>query len=153
MRVAYIICCFYCLFTFKVVAANHIGKAGNWTFQTHKINDSTYDLLFNIELAAGEKLWSNSNNTNDTLVSPSFTFDNNTQVKFIGAIRHQGAHTVTLSNKEPQCSYYSGSVCFYQKVKVLHKAAINGQVGFQVGNKHGNGKPQTVNFAFKLGIT
>jgi hypothetical protein len=153
MRICLFILCFCCILDLSAKAGNKLSANTYWTFQANKINDTTFDLVFNIELAADQKLWSNSNNIYDSMVSPSFTFDNNTKVKFVGAIRHKGAHTVTLSDKDPRNSYYIGSVCFYQKVKVLQNTSLKGQLGFQIGNKKYNGSPQTIDFTFKLGNT
>jgi hypothetical protein len=147
---------FFCLQQLIAYNAGATGSKiavdkGKWTFTVHKITDTSYELIFHLQLRNGYRLWTNSMEANVNTIAPSFTYNNNSNIKFYGCVNHFGTLTKVKCTKCNTGNYYSGSVDFTQKVIVYGPTKVDGELGYQIGRESQCGEPATLAFAFDVG--
>ncbi|GBL34436.1 thiol:disulfide interchange protein DsbD [Filimonas sp.] len=103
-----------------------------WTFSAKKIKDAEYELTLHCKLKPEWHLWSLDPGGDGLLMPPSFTFEKNKSVQFVGKIKESGK----VINKEfPGTDgithYYENEITYRQKANIKYNTSIKGNVHYQ----------------------
>ncbi|HNF71923.1 MAG TPA: cytochrome c biogenesis protein CcdA, partial [Chitinophagaceae bacterium] len=131
--------------------AQIISDPTTWTFETKKINDSTFELQFHCKLKPEWHLWSLNPGGDGLLLPPSFEFAKNKNIRTLGEMKERG----TLISKEfPGTDgithYYENEVHYSQKVQAKANTTLHGSVRYQCCDHSQCLAPKDKDFEFTI---
>ena len=128
------------------------NKQVNWTFQSKKIAENTYEVRMTANIGGNYHIYAQDGG--DGPVSTAFQFTKNPLVSLDGKVKEQGKMKKVFEEAfSSEVRYFEGKVDFVQVVKVKGKAKTNlaGAVEFMVCNEKECLPPATVNFKVQIG--
>ncbi len=137
---------------FSSLQAQIIQDPATWNYETRKKNDSTYDLVFKLQLKKHWHIWSLTPGEDITLQPPEFSFNDNADVKLLGKIKENGADKFTgeFEGAEGIVTYFTDKVEYVQTVFVRTNTVINGKHRYQVCDEKQCLAPKTKSFKFEI---
>lgn len=138
------------LFSVVQTSAQRIKDPTSWSFQTEKIGEDTYKLIFHVTLQDGWHIFTLQPG-DEFLIPPSFSFEQQHNVKLVGSIVEEGQKiTSRFEGLDNPVHYYEGDARFIQKVQVKGKPVITGKYEYQVCNDQMCLPPETKEFSFTI---
>lgn len=142
---------FLSLFWCNNINAQGMKDPTTWTYEAKKTANNEYTLTFNLKLDKGFHIWSLKPGGDGFQVIPSFIFEENLNVAFIGKIEEQGKLiTETMEGIEGKVNYFSNEVKYSQKIKAPAGTIIKGMHEYQVCNDVMCLPPTAQSFIFTL---
>ncbi|MBS1783559.1 MAG: hypothetical protein JSS78_10870 [Bacteroidetes bacterium] len=128
--------------------AQIVNDPTTWRYEVHKKSNNQYELAFIVKLNESWHVFS-QNAGDDMLIPPSFYFDKNTAIKFIGKVKEQGKLKIEkMEGIDHPVRYYEGIVTFSQLVQAKPGAKIMGEHEYQVCNNSMCLPPKKKKFEF-----
>lgn len=112
-----------------------IADPTEWKLSAHKLDNKTYELIFQVTLQKGWHLFS-LNPGAPSLIPPSFSFTPDKKYKKTGTITEEGnLEEANLEGFDMKVRYFEGEVRFTQKVILKENGmTISGTHTYQVCN-------------------
>jgi hypothetical protein len=120
------------LLLFLLPYASAQNTTCNWSYSSSKINDTTYDLIFHVDIKEGYVLFSRNQVYGSKSekgielnhFGPTFTFFKNDAIRLIRDIKHDKRTLGTYSNQ----------VNFTQRICTKSKTQIVGELSYEIAN-------------------
>ncbi|MBS1777633.1 MAG: hypothetical protein JSS64_15310 [Bacteroidetes bacterium] len=143
---------FVCVALFFIFVSSTLAQGVNdptvWRYEVHKKNTNQYELAFVVKLNEGWHIFSQKAG-DEMLIPPSFHFDKNNAVKFVGKVIEQGKlKTEKMEGVDHPVRYYEGIVTFSQLVQTKSGTKIMGEHEYQVCNNNMCLPPKKKKFEF-----
>lgn len=142
---------FILLFALKLSAQDTYNTV--WKFETKKVSDCEYDLLFKVNIDAGWHLYSLKKVEGDGAPNPTvFKFKKGADYELVGKVTESPTHTDYDKDLELTTIYHEKTATFTQRIKLLNsgKIKIKGKYEFQVCNQGQCKFPLPEDFEFEL---
>jgi thiol:disulfide interchange protein DsbD len=129
-----------------------VADPTSWKYEVKKKSATDYELIFHLDLKQGWHIWSVKPGGDGYEIAPSFTFDNNANVKMKGEIKEKGKVTTTsMEGIKGKVTYLNGKIDYTQEVTVTGgKAKITGKHTYQVCNDMMCLPPKDKDFVFEI---
>lgn len=139
------------LFVSLTASAQIIKDPSTWTYEVKKKKDNTYDLVFKVKLQEHWHIWAFEPGGDGMLISPSFKFDKNADVKLIGKTREEGKKiSKDFDGEEGDEHYFEGNVTYTQTIEVKQNTTITGKHTYQTCDDKQCLSPVTKPFSFEI---
>ncbi len=131
-----------------------IKDKANWAFESKKISDTEYDVVFKATIENGWHIYSQFLKGNDGPLPTSFNFDKNASIELVGKTKEESPKR--NEHKEPVFENmtvidFSESATFTQRVKVKDiSKPITGKLEYMACNDGQCTPPTEVPFSFNL---
>lgn len=122
-----------------------------WSYETKKVADNTYDLVFTANISDGWYVYSQYLESDDGPIRTSFAYDENAAVKLDGknkedGHKHEGYDDLFGMN----ILKFSGKPTFTQRVKITKPTTLSGHLEFMTCDNERCLPPSEVAFSFDL---
>ncbi len=124
-----------------------------WTYEVKKKagKENTYDLVFNVKLDPHWHLWAFEPGGDGLLISPSFDFQKNKDVKLIGKVKESGKKiSKDFDGEEGDEHMFENNVTYTQTVEVKQNTEIKGKHIYQSCDDTRCLSPVTKQFSFVI---
>ena len=117
----------------STVQAQIIPDPTTWKYEVKKTGENKYKLIFHLTLKKDWHIWSQKPGGDGLLAPPSFTFDKNSGLKLVGAVKEQGKLINKIYEGTDGITHsYEGSVDFIQEAIITGTSKITGKHTYQV---------------------
>ncbi|HTO16026.1 MAG TPA: cytochrome c biogenesis protein CcdA [Edaphocola sp.] len=131
--------------------AQIIKDPTTWTYEVKKTKDNVYDLIFKVKLTEGWHLWAFDPGGDGFLIPPSFDFDKNADIKFIGKTREIGKKISKDFDGEPGDEhFFEGKVTYIQTIEAKKNTVVKGSHIYQTCDDSRCLSPVTKKFSFEI---
>lgn len=132
--------------------AQLIQDPTTWRYEVKKKNDSTYDLVFNLDLKEHWHIWALDPGGDGLQIPPEFKFDKNPNVRLVGKTQEKGKNKVTgeMDGVDGIVHYFLDHVEYVQTVVVKSNTTIKGKHKYQVCDEKQCLAPKTKSFSFEI---
>jgi len=122
-----------------------------WSYEVKKLDRNEYELIFRADLQKGWHIFS-QNPGDSSLIGPTFSFDDNGNIRRLGELKEKGKLTeTTMEGYDAKIRYFEGVVEFIQKISYLGESTkITGEHRFQICNDNMCLPPATQRFEFLI---
>ncbi|MBL7706107.1 MAG: thioredoxin family protein [Taibaiella sp.] len=124
-----------------------------WSYEVKKKagKENTYDLVFNVKLDPHWHLWAFEPGGDGMLISPSFNFQKNPDVKLIGKVKESGKKiSKDFDGEEGDEHMFENNVTYTQTVEVKQNTKITGKHTYQSCDESKCLSPVTKPFSFAI---
>lgn len=124
-----------------------------WSYEVKKKagKENTYDLVFNVKLDQHWHLWAFEPGGDGMLISPSFDFKKNPDVKLIGKVKESGKKiSKDFDGEEGDEHMFENNVTYTQTVEVKQNTTITGKHIYQSCDESKCLSPVTKPFSFAI---
>ncbi len=123
-----------------------------WKFETKKISETEYDLIFTATIEDHWHLYSQFLDNSDGPIATSFNFDENKDCECIGKVKEGKPKVEFDPNFEMDLKFFEKKAVFTQRVKKKTdaKTAMKGWLEFMVCNETMCLPPEQVDFKFDI---
>jgi len=123
-----------------------------WKFETKKISETEYDLIFTATIEDHWHLYSQFLDNSDGPIATSFSFDENKDCECIGKVKEGKPKVEFDPNFEMDLKFFEKKAVFTQRVKKKTgaKTAMKGWLEFMVCNETMCLPPEQVDFKFDI---
>lgn len=134
------------------VTAQIVADPTSWTYKVQKQNDSTFDLIFKLNLKENWHIWSLNPGGDGLQLPPTFSFEKNPNIRLVGAIVEAGNNKVTgaMDGVDGTVSYFTNDVVYTQKIIARGNTIVKGSHRYQVCDETQCLAPKTKSFSFTL---
>jgi DsbC/DsbD-like thiol-disulfide interchange protein len=143
-----------------VLLLSLVGKASfaqmtedptTWKYEVKKVGADQYQLIFHLSVKPGWHIWSMHPGGDGYEISPSFTFDKNSNLTLKGEAKEKGkATTTTMEGVDGKITYLSGNIDYTQLVTVKGKGKITGKHTYQICSEKLCLPPKDKDFVFEI---
>ncbi|HTM64700.1 MAG TPA: cytochrome c biogenesis protein CcdA [Flavipsychrobacter sp.] len=117
----------------SAATAQMIQDPTTWKYEVKKKNDSTYDLIFRLNLKEHWHIYALNPGGDGMEIPPKFSFDNNPIVKAVGKIKEIGKKvSIDIDGIDGTVHYFLNNVSYVQTVHVKGNTEIKGKHSYQV---------------------
>lgn len=140
------------LFSGNILRAQMVQDPTTWNYEVRKKNDSTYELVFRLDLKKDWHIWSLNPGGDGLQLPPEFEFEKNPNIKFLGKLKEKGADKITgeMDGVDGAVTYFLNKVEYIQPVLVKANTTIKGKHTYQVCDETQCLAPKTKPFNFKV---
>jgi len=142
-----------CLCSSLFAGAQKVADPTKWDYELKKLSWNTYEVIFHVTLKPGWHIFSLQPG-DESIVPPSFHFENNPNVSFDGKVEQRGKLiTAKLEGIDKPVNYFESKVDFVFKMKLLNRKplkVVTGDQHYQVCNDKLCIPPVWNNFVFEL---
>jgi thiol:disulfide interchange protein len=122
-----------------------------WTIEAKKKSGDQYDIIFHLKLNDGWHIWSLKPGGDGLQISPSFTFDKNSDLKAKGNITEHGKAIIgPMDGVDGIVTYFKNKVDYTQHVTISGNTIVGGTYSYQVCDDHMCLPPKTVTFSVEV---
>lgn len=124
-----------------------------WSYEVKKKagKENTYDLVFNVKLDPHWHLWAFEPGGDGMLISPSFDFQKNPDVKLVGKVKESGKKiSKDFDGEEGDEHMFEDKVTYTQTVEVKQNTTITGKHIYQSCDESKCLSPVTKPFSFAI---
>src|SRR5690606_10476336 len=124
-----------------------------WSYEVKKKagKENTYDLIFNVKLDPHWHLWAFEPGGDGMLISPSFNFQKNPDVKLVGKVKEFGKKiSKDFDGEEGDEHMFENNVTYTQTVEVKQNTTITGKHTYQSCDESKCLSPVTKPFSFAI---
>jgi len=133
------------------IDAQIIQDPTTWKYEVKKKNDSTFDLVFSLDLKEHWHIWSINPGGDGLQEPPAFTFDKNPLIKAVGKIKESGKKvTGPMDGVDGIVNYFLDKVQYVQTVSVKGNTKITGKHRYQVCDESMCLPPKNKKFTFEI---
>lgn len=131
--------------------AQGIKDPTHWTYESKKISEDRYLLIFKLQLDKGWHIWAINAGGDGLQVVPKFNFEGNKKIELIDSVQESGKLiSQTMEGIEGKVNYYSDKIVYIQNVKAATGTIIKGTHEYQVCNDFMCLPPTEKEFSFTL---
>jgi thiol:disulfide interchange protein len=131
--------------------AQIIPDPTRWKYEVKKKNDSTYDLVFKLNLKEHWHIWSTKPGGDGLQVPPTFNFSKNANYKLLGSLKEKGKKiTGEMDGVDGIVNYFMDKVEYVQSIAVKGNTSITGKHEYQVCDEKMCLPPKKKSFTFKI---
>ena len=146
---------FLSLLTLLLIGAPSFAQVSddptNWQYELKKKSATEYQIIFHLDIKEGWHIWSLHPGGDGFEIAPTFTVDNNPNVKTNGAVTEKGkATTTTMEGIDGKITYLSGKIDYVQNITVTGKTKITGKHMYQVCNDKMCLRPTDKDFVLEI---
>lgn len=139
------------VFFTNILCAQIVTDPTTWKYDVVKKNDSTFDLIFKLDLKEHWHIYSLKPGGDGLEIAPEFKFDKNDQVKELGKIREVGKKVSgEMEGVDGIVNYFLNTVSYIQTVQVSGNTEIKGTHMYQVCNESMCLPPKHKKFTFSI---
>ncbi len=137
---------------FTLSSFSQVYDPVKWKFETKKVSETEYDLIFTATIEDHWHLYSQFLDNNDGPIATSFNFDENKDCECIGKVKEGKPKVEFDPNFEMDLKFFEKKAVFTQRVKKKTdaKTAMKGWLEFMVCNETMCLPPEQIDFKFDL---
>ena len=137
-------------FLLCVISVNAQLDPVKWTFESEKVSDTEYDIIFTAQIEEGWSVYSPYLESNDGPIPTSFEFYNK-DLEAIGKAKEEGNRKEMFDELfEMNLIKFSKKARFIQRVKVNHSNTVTGHLTYMTCDDERCLPPKDVNFEISL---
>lgn len=124
-----------------------------WTYQAKRKFGNRFELIFKVKLTGGWHVYALDPGGDESLIPPSFKFDEDKNVKLVGAVKELNKPiTEPVEGYDKPVNYFKGEATFVQEVEVPWgmTVKIKGTHEYQVCNDKVCLPPKSKAFSFTV---
>jgi thiol:disulfide interchange protein DsbD len=135
----------------SAATAQMIQDPTTWKYEVKKKNDSTYDLIFRLNLKEHWHIYALDPGGDGMEIPPEFSFDKNPNIKSIGKIREIGKKVSSeMEGIDGKVNYYLNNVSYVQTFHVTGNTQVKGKHSYQVCDESMCLPPKSKSFSFSI---
>jgi len=135
----------------SAATAQMIQDPTTWKYEVKKKNDSTYDLIFRLNLKEHWHIYALDPGGDGMEIPPEFSFDKNPDIKSIGKIREIGKKVSSeMEGIDGKVNYYLNNVSYVQTFHVTGNTQVKGKHSYQVCDESMCLPPKSKSFSFSI---